>query len=235
MLIVKRPEDARALGALLAYDVLEDDERLPLNLQRHGYRTVCAGLPELDPHRRQIWLWMAQARGAMTIGLDLPVVAAATKHNSSERYDQLRTRARLYEEAFPHRPGIGSLEPAIVLVGETPNPNTLDRTGGVPFAFGPAGEWLYRGLEHALNRDLLGSVYITNAVKHNDDQRAIAREIRWLRPRGVVALGNTAHRLLSSFKVSHTTVTHPQHARRFHYHESYASWLREAIDNALEV
>lgn len=234
MLIVSQIEDARRLGMILAYDVLEDDERLPLGLQRHGYRVVSVGVPELTDHQRLIWLWMAQARGAMTVGVDLPILPPAARRHAGMRYDELRERARRYEEAFPRRPGIGSLRPVVVLVGETPNPNTLHATGGIPFSAGPAGGWLCEALSSSLNRDLAGGVYVTNAIKHDDDERTVAREIRWLEPRGVVALGNKAHLALTRFKIKHATVTHPQHARRFHYHESYAPQLRNAIDQALE-
>lgn len=117
----------------------------------------------------------------------------------------------------------------MALVGETPNPRTISVTKGVPFAAGPAGEWLTAAVLE-LGRP---PVYVTNAIKHDGDERSVARELRWLRPRGVVALGQIASRTLAAAKIDHVAIQHPQYARRFHYQSSYASVLGDAIQQSL--
>ena len=139
-----------------------------------------------------------------------------------------RDLAMRYREAFPSMPGIGSLYPHTVLVGEQPNPRTLEYTGGVPFSVGPSGAWLMATLGCI---DVRPSTYITNAVKHDGDSRMVAREIRWLQPTAVVALGTVASAALSRAKIAHSLVWHPQYARRFHFKEQheYVEQIRQAI------
>ncbi len=136
--------------------------------------------------------------------------------------------ARRYRAAFPSMPGIGSLYPHTVLVGEQPNPRTVNYTRGVPFSAGPSGAWLMSTLGCI---DVRSSSYITNAIKHDGDARTVAREIRWLRPAAVVALGIVASGVLDKAKIPHTLAWHPQYARRFHFKEQheYVEQIRHAI------
>ena len=136
--------------------------------------------------------------------------------------------ARAYRAAFPSMPGIGSLHPHTVFVGEQPNPRTLGYTRGVPFSVGPSGSWLMTSLGCI---DLRSSSYITNAIKHDGDSRMVAREIRWLQPSSVVALGTVASEVLSKAKIAHTIAWHPQYARRFHFKEQheYVEQIRQAV------
>ena len=136
-----------------------------------------------------------------------------------------------YADAFPSLPGIGSLRPNVILVGEQPNPRTLERTRSIPFAYGGAGQWLTAaiGIDSELRTR---RIYVTNAIKSDGDDITMPREIRYLQHANaphVIALGKIAGAALDRRRIEHVVIDHPQHARRFHHHEPYSSQLREAL------
>jgi len=99
---------------------------------------------------------------------------------------------------YRHVQGIGNPKAKIIFVGEAPGAQE-DRLGR-PFV-GPAGQFLNRQLAAiGINRK---DVWITNVVKHRSigppDEQSIARslpvlikELKTIRPKIVVLLGNTA-------------------------------------------
>src|ERR1700761_6394540 len=117
------------------------------------------------------------------------------------------TRCPLYRNATQVVPGEGPSHAQIMLVGEQPG-DQEDRQGR-PFV-GPAGQVLNRALQEAGSDR--GESYLTNAVKHFEvEQRAprlihqkptpgevshyrwwLDKELDFVRPRLVVALGATA-------------------------------------------
>lgn len=139
-------------------------------------------------------------------------------------------RADWYREAFPSMPGVGNLHPYYIFVGERPNPRKVDESFDVPFAVGTAGEWLFDALEEL---DLLGDLYLTNAIKSDGDRDMVAQEVQWVRRLNknskVVALGGEASKILERHKIHHEVVQHPAYARRFHYAKNYAKHLDEVI------
>lgn len=141
-----------------------------------------------------------------------------------------------YREMDRSYPGTGSLEPQIILVGERLNPNLIKQSHGTVFGFGSASTWLVQAIwwlkwQH--------KVYLTNARKVNGDEKMVAREIRWLRSRAhhegrtpprVIALGQTATRVMADHSIPCMPVHHPSYHRRFHHREgpqSYAVVLAE--------
>jgi hypothetical protein len=177
-------------------------------------------------HERTVIEMMLMTRGCSLLLSYLPgsILMPAGEHGE----DDHASLAAAYRRAFPGMPGIGSLAPYVVLVGETPNPRTLDKTLGVPFSNGPSGEWLMTSVGCI---DIRPTAYITNAIKADGDERTAAQEIRWLRPQAVVALGQVASKMLRKAKIEHTTIVHPQYARRFHFKEqgAYVDQIRRAI------
>lgn len=181
-------------------------------------------------HERSVIEMMLMTRSCsyLRVGHDayetIGILPLAGEHGE----DMNGQRAADYRKAFPTMPGMGSLVPYVVFVGETPNPKTLDRTLEVPFSSGPSGEWLISSIGCIDSRCV---AYVTNAVKANGDDRTVAREIRWLQPQAVVALGQVASKALRKAKIEHTTVHHPQYARRFHFKEqgTYVDQIRRAI------
>jgi hypothetical protein len=129
-------------------------------------------------------------------------------------------------------PGTGSLTPEVIFVGERINPNKLKEANGVPFALGPAAEWLIEAIWEA---NLQSKVYLTNAKKVNGDEQMIAREIRWLRARAhteerglprVISLGRIASRVLTDHRIPHEPLVHPSYHRRFHHADGPSSYAR---------
>lgn len=140
----------------------------------------------------------------------------------AERERQRAHRTQLsWWSAMPF--GAGRLyAPKIVMVGEGLSPLA---TTTVPFAHGPAGDFLAWAIAEAersfgpIERDL----YLTNADKGNGNDAALLREeLRHLdlKPNArIVALGREAEDLLAYVKpeqrVEH--LPHPQFWRRFHW------------------
>lgn len=190
----------------------------PVDLPRSP-RVICVptGAGSWTRHQLAIWRLAAEIRGVAPYG---------------RSYRRGLTNALGYHAVFPSLPGVGSTRPDLVLVGEQPNPRTLDRTRGVPFAFGGAGEWLTRALSEASARGWCPRVYVTNAIKHDGNEVMVAQEIRLLQAScdpHVVALGKIASSILTKHRITHAMIDHPQHARRFHHHESYADQLAQAV------
>lgn len=146
--------------------------------------------------------------------------------------------------------GAGQLRsPRIVLVGEGPSPNATTR---VPFAHGPAGDflaWTIATVEQRLQRSLVRDIYYTNADKGYDSNSVLLRQelIQLNLPRHavVIALGNEAAKLLDYVwpmypqrdVVRRAELPHPQYWRRFHYarRAEYPKRLLRAISPSLDA
>ncbi len=116
------------------------------------------------------------------------------------------TKCRLYKYAKHAVPGEGKLQAAIMLVGEAPGSN--EDLQGKPFV-GAAGQFLD---EVVTSVDFTrGDVYITNILKHRpphnrlprrDEVKActpyLERQIRIVKPKLIVALGNCSTKYLLS-------------------------------------
>lgn len=133
--------------------------------------------------------------------------------------------------------GAGCLTPTYLLVGEAPSPRAVVP---VPFASGPAGDFLAWSIESCGVSDALLDVYVTNASKGRpDDAEILAAEMKMLvGPRTVViALGREAERALEPALIgcsprALTRLPHPQFWRRFHWkrrHEYAAMLGREMM------
>lgn len=203
----------------------------PVDLGRDLQRVVTASTEGWTDQQHAVWTLALQVRGAVTFGATVPgVPTLEVAPDSFAHYARQHLAPALaFRRAFRLMPGIGSLAPEVVLVGEQPNPRTLERTKGMPFAYGGAGEWLFRALREALPDR---RVYLTNAIKADGDVVTMPREIRYLEASSsfaVIALGKIAAAALTRAKIAHVAVDHPQHARRFHHHESYGEQLAGAL------
>lgn len=151
------------------------------------------------------------------------------------RAEERAQLSREYCQWVKGYPGTGSLSPQHIFVGERINPNLAEKSRGVPFACGTAGDWLL----HAIwQNGWQSSCYLTNAKKLNGSEDQVAREIRWLRgirrSKGlfqptIYALGKTAKRVLDSHQLESILIAHPSYHRRFHHGDgpvSYAQLLR---------
>lgn len=126
-------------------------------------------------------------------------------------------------------PGAGRWAPgqAILLVGDRHNGEDFRR---VPFAHpyadrGGCGAWLADKLEAwGVAESQLYWVNAWAADGRQTDERFIAE----LRPRGIIALGESAHKWCEQRGVKHAAVEHPQHWKRFHHLEEYTP-LRAAL------
>lgn len=132
-------------------------------------------------------------------------------------------------------PGAGAWVPdkSILLIGDRHNGEDYKR---VPFAHPRAdrtgcGTWLADKLEAWGVPE--SQLYWVNAWtpegKQLDD-----RFIASLRPRGVVALGESAHKWCSARHIKHAAVEHPQYWKRFHHLQEYTP-LRDALLNMITV
>lgn len=143
--------------------------------------------------------------------------------------------------ALPH--GAGQLNsPKVVLVGEqlSPRANTT-----VPFAHGPAGDFLAWTIEQAgirLKRDFGSEVYVTNALKGTDRDASILREeLRGLDLPShavIIALGKQAAEVLRYIKPSWIRMVemlHPMYMRRFFWPQrgEYVERLATAVEPSL--
>jgi hypothetical protein len=123
--------------------------------------------------------------------------------------------------------GAGCLRnPRLVLIGEGLSPIA---TTTVPFAHGPAGDFLAWAIAAAEKK--IGSIqprlYVTNADKGTDRNAALLREelrqLRLARGASVIALGREAERLLEHVAsvlpsgVWRAALPHPQYWRRFNW------------------
>lgn len=116
---------------------------------------------------------------------------------------------------LPHY--VGPLMPDLLLVGDTPNPDSargypLHSTVFAPYP-GSSGKYLIeRVVLQAPNPDAIGLV---NAYHHNDEPIDLQGLWYALNCPRVVALGNRAAHLLSVDGVPHSATYHPQYVRRF--------------------
>jgi len=246
MIILEGPGADEAAAHRLAHQLQYDFQEIDLShgaiawaLSTHP-RVVYYGssLFTPDPHDRAILSMMLLARGAYrawspadaTIDvIDFIPTMASFPPEERELADYRRARdlADAYRGAFPDLPGIGNLRPTYALIGETPNPRSLAESYAVPFSVGPAGRWLTSAM-YPLR--LVDKSYITNAVKHDGDRRTVREELRWLRPKLVIALGKVASSVLSEGGIIHHTIAHPQYARRFQHSQSYANVIKEVME-----
>ncbi len=123
--------------------------------------------------------------------------------------------------------GFGNPRPALVLVGEKVN-----HAKQLPFA-SRSGTWLFLALR-LLGHDEL-TLYLANACSLRGRRRTkqlaqLHRHFDASSPTWV-ALGATAHEVLTAAQVPHAHVCHPSHHKRFKHHEDvigYAQRLRAA-------
>lgn len=151
------------------------------------------------------------------------------------------TRALTWWSAFPYGAG-DLLNPKLVVVGESLGPGSVTP---VPFASGPAGDFLAWTLDRVWERtasSVRSHVYITNASKGTDRDAALLREeLGFLIRPGhtvVVTLGREAERLYSyvgptllESPLRYRALPHSQYWRRFHWknREHYPGFFIEAL------
>lgn len=126
--------------------------------------------------------------------------------------------------SFPH--GVGTLDrPDVIFIGEGPSPNAVTP---VPFATGPAGDFLAWALAEAITERTfrLPTTYFTNAEKGTDRDAALLRsELGWLARRETIVccLGKIAEEMVEYVRrdLAHQprifALPHPQFWRRFHW------------------
>lgn len=165
----------------------------------------------------------------------LPLLARAEPHSLAELNGMIEALPPLVPGADRAVPGEGPENAAIAFVGE--QPGDQEEREGRPFV-GPAGLLLNQALEEAgIDRD---KVYVTNAVKHfkyvqrgkrrlhqtpaaGEIQRYrwwLFKELEFVAPRLVVALGSTAAQALLGTPV---TVARARGEARFGNYRGYVT------------
>lgn len=130
---------------------------------------------------------------------------------------------------------IGSRLPTILLIGEINNVNNT-RYQQLPFDFGPASNYLFNRLLKKVDRDL-DVTAITNAFKAHLKQgmlyqlNLLKKEVKELKPKIIVALGNTAYNFSKAAvgkDYDIIKIPHPQYLSRFKHNSSkYVKVLKE--------
>jgi hypothetical protein len=124
-----------------------------------------------------------------------------------------------------------------MFVGEASSPQA---TTPIPFAQGPAGEYLFRALERvesSLNASIIANSYFTNASKFKfatSDYQFLREEIAYFAPMRIISLGNRARTALVDLNVQSYTVPHPGYWDRFHHDQLdlYAQALTDALTSS---
>lgn len=128
-------------------------------------------------------------------------------------------------------PGVigNTVNPQLILVGDTPNPRQKYSEIRLPFDFGPSSTFLFEMLKKA-------KIPLYDVAILNSDNKCLKR---FLRQCGVkpVALGQQATvRLQQAGCKEFHVVNHPQHESRFHHHDSkLAKQLKSIFDDVYEV
>ncbi len=139
-------------------------------------------------------------------------------------------------DILPASVGIGNLKPKFVVLGEAPGEDVKGELApGYPLDRGKASEWFWRAM------DELGvewwNGYYTNASAFRKPW-ALGTYLCALMPETVLCLGSKAATMMADAKASappHVawgTVTHPMHARRFHFNE-FDTW-RDQVGAVLQ-
>lgn len=135
--------------------------------------------------------------------------------------------ARGYHENANFVPGIGTLEPRILFVGERYNPRAPYQ---ITF-WSPSGEYLFKCLDKSGVNPAL--CHFTNSISQ-DVTPISAEQIRYLSPRKIVCLGEVAYSNVCNAGLNSMTnivkVPHPQYWKRFHAVDidSYVKMLEDA-------
>lgn len=246
MIVLEGPGADEATARRLAHQLRYDHQEIDLSpgfiaWARGTYPGVVyyGSLSAIDdPHDRTVLSMMLLARGThrawapesapITVIDNVPTMHSWPPSDFDlQWYEGSQQRALDYRRSVGLH-GIGSLTPRYAFVGETPNPRSLSTSLAVPFSVGPAGRWLTQALREL---GITASSYLTNAVKHDGDRRTVREELRWLRPKIVIALGQVASGVLTEGRIAHHTIVHPQYARRFHHRQNYANVIKEVIEH----
>lgn len=152
----------------------------------------------------------------LKLSTHLPMVTYdRTQHTLRDLRFRLKTHHLTTHLAATH--SAGNLHASVVLVGESYGPvKEHDLYHQYPFvSFSRAGcsQWLTEHLERV-------EVSEADLLWVNADTRFLPRVVGFGPRRCVLALGEKAHRELEAHGIEHETFEHPQHTKRFRYHES---------------
>lgn len=138
--------------------------------------------------------------------------------------------------------GVGNIRnPRVILIGEAPSPKA---TTPVPFAHGPAGDFLVWTMRQVWESGgpMESQYYVTNARKGTGRDEALLREELGLlvSPHTVVVtLGREAEKMFDYIRPTllqpvrrYSNLPHPQYWRRFKYpeKEEYVTMFRHAVE-----
>jgi len=117
-------------------------------------------------------------------------------------------------------------DPTLILVGDKVNTRQKYADLARPFAFGPAGKFLYKALDNA--RISLRDVLILNS-----DNKKVLSELQDL---FMVALGNNASKALVELGIYHVKLNHPQYESRFkRKNNKFAQQLKSAYEHTQKI
>lgn len=120
----------------------------------------------------------------------------------------------------------------VLLVGDQASQRSTTQLPFVNHTLGGCSAWLTERLEeYGVGEERLcwANAY-DPAGELTDLQTAAIGALSW---RGVVALGQNAASVLGSWNISHLTVRHPQHVKRFNYNNTESWNLREILKEML--